>query len=199
MARLLEQRKQFTKNAIYDAAVAIATQEGPDALTMDRVAERAGVAKGSLYNYFPNKLELVRFVRSKLFDPVDAMSDEILSRDQSALDKLPAIFRAWFTFMNEHRGVMNLIFDYKTSHKSMQVDDLKEQKQPIEVLVRLIDQGISEGVFRPVDSKIYARLLFGALRDLCHEHILRHEPWAVDEMTAILSKFFLYGVRKTDV
>jgi len=54
MAQLAERRKELVtglmKDAIYAAAVEILTKQGVDGLTMDRVAETAGVAKGSLYN-----------------------------------------------------------------------------------------------------------------------------------------------------
>lgn len=48
-----EQRKNQTREALCAAAVEIVTAEGLDALTADRIAEVAGVARRTLFNYFP--------------------------------------------------------------------------------------------------------------------------------------------------
>src|SRR6187402_1197037 len=45
--------------AILDAAVQVLTKEGAQRFTTARVAERAGVSVGSLYQYFPNKIAIL--------------------------------------------------------------------------------------------------------------------------------------------
>lgn len=45
--------------AILDAAVQVLTKEGAQRFTTARVAERAGVSVGSLYQYFPNKAAIL--------------------------------------------------------------------------------------------------------------------------------------------
>ena len=45
--------------AILEAAVQVLTTEGAQRFTTARVAERAGVAVGSLYQYFPNKAAIL--------------------------------------------------------------------------------------------------------------------------------------------
>ncbi|XBS68128.1 TetR/AcrR family transcriptional regulator [Acerihabitans sp. KWT182] len=51
-------RSVVTVEAIYDAAIQVLLAEGPTRLTTTRVAERAGVSVGSLYQYFPHKQSL---------------------------------------------------------------------------------------------------------------------------------------------
>lgn len=45
--------------AVLDAAVQVLQSEGARRFTMARVAERAGVSVGSLYQYFPNKASIL--------------------------------------------------------------------------------------------------------------------------------------------
>lgn len=54
-----QDRSQATVEAILMAAAHILTELGLDAFTTNRVAERAGVSIGSLYQYFPNKKALL--------------------------------------------------------------------------------------------------------------------------------------------
>ncbi len=50
-----QDRSRATVEAIVEAAAHILVKYGYDAFTTNRVAERAGVSIGSLYQYFPNK------------------------------------------------------------------------------------------------------------------------------------------------
>jgi AcrR family transcriptional regulator len=53
--RPLQQRAQATLEAILQAAASLIARDGYPSLTTNKVAERAGVSIGSLYQYFPNK------------------------------------------------------------------------------------------------------------------------------------------------
>lgn len=50
-----QDRSRATVEAIVDAAARVLVKHGYDAFTTNRVAEKAGVSVGSLYQYFPNK------------------------------------------------------------------------------------------------------------------------------------------------
>lgn len=52
-------RAQVTVDAILDATAHILMRDGYEGLSTNRVAERAGVSIGSLYQYFPGKESLV--------------------------------------------------------------------------------------------------------------------------------------------
>lgn len=54
-----QERSQATVEAILTATTHILTEDGYNQLTTNRVAERAGVSIGSLYQYFPNKEALI--------------------------------------------------------------------------------------------------------------------------------------------
>lgn len=53
--RPVQERSRLTVEAVLDAAIQVFEQYGYAAGTTARIAERAGVSVGSLYQYFPNK------------------------------------------------------------------------------------------------------------------------------------------------
>jgi AcrR family transcriptional regulator len=55
----VQQRAQRTAEAVLEAAAQILVQHGEAALTTNRIAERAGVSIGTLYQYFPDKQAIV--------------------------------------------------------------------------------------------------------------------------------------------
>ncbi|WP_106399688.1 TetR family transcriptional regulator [Actinocorallia populi] len=56
------------RRRIVQAAAALASRGGVEAMQMRTVAERAGVALGTLYRYFPSKMDLVVAVVSEELD-----------------------------------------------------------------------------------------------------------------------------------
>ena len=52
-------RAKATVEALLDSAAQLLASEGYAAVSTNRVAERAGVSIGSLYEYFPNKQALI--------------------------------------------------------------------------------------------------------------------------------------------
>lgn len=52
-------RSRALVEAVLEAAAQVLAREGAEHLTMTRVAERAGVSVGSLYQYFPNRAALL--------------------------------------------------------------------------------------------------------------------------------------------
>lgn len=53
--RAVQARSRETVERILNAAAGLIAKRGPDAATMTEIAQRAGVAMGSLYQYFPDK------------------------------------------------------------------------------------------------------------------------------------------------
>lgn len=197
MTRLMQQRKDLMKNSIYEAAVAVLVERGFEATTMDRVAEEAGVAKGSVYNYFPNKVALLQFVHDKTVEPARARVAGIVASDRPAVWKLRASLRAWFQYISEHRGLFHFLFSEYAVHGLLKHERATTHDDAIESLTQVIEQGVAEGVFRPVDVKRYATMLFGGVREACERQLAAEAPFIVDEMLDVALDFFLHGLRNT--
>lgn len=65
-------RSVVTVAAIFEATVQVLLKEGMHRLTTTRVAERAGVSVGTLYQYYPNKQALLLAVLGHHLDDVAA-------------------------------------------------------------------------------------------------------------------------------
>jgi len=52
-------RSQVTVDAVFEATIQVLLNDGPQRLTTTRVADRAGVSVGTLYQYYPNKQALL--------------------------------------------------------------------------------------------------------------------------------------------
>jgi AcrR family transcriptional regulator len=82
--------------AILEAAVRVLAEEGAHRFTTARVAERAGVSVGSLYQYFPNKASILFRLQSEEWQQTTSMLAEILGdRSRPPFDRLRSLVRAF--------------------------------------------------------------------------------------------------------
>ncbi|MHB8898703.1 MAG: TetR/AcrR family transcriptional regulator, partial [Thermoguttaceae bacterium] len=118
MPNLMARRKTLVdsmmRDAIYQGAVTVLAEHGLDGATMDRVAAAAGVAKGSLYNYFRSKDELLSFVHEKTIQPLVEANEAIAATDQSAAGKIEGMTRTWRRHVGDHRATFQMLV--KNSH-----------------------------------------------------------------------------------
>ncbi|MGY4397372.1 AcrR family transcriptional regulator [Sphingomonas sp. UYAg733] len=64
----IQTRSEATVEAIYEATIQVLLADGLARLTTTRVAERAGVSVGTLYQYFPNKEALLFAILLRHFE-----------------------------------------------------------------------------------------------------------------------------------
>lgn len=75
-------RSAATLDAIFEATIQVLTSEGVRRLTTTRVAERAGVSVGTMYQYFPHKQALIYALNARYLDAL-AETVEATCRSQS--------------------------------------------------------------------------------------------------------------------
>jgi AcrR family transcriptional regulator len=170
MPRLTAIRKQalddVMKEALFEATVAVLDEHGVEGMTMDRVASAASVAKGSLYNYFHSKKDLLQFVYAKIIDPIFQDLIEIVATEQSAIEKLSSHLRQLLEHVAKHARVFKLLFDDDTAHGLLQSTERSTQEKGCQHLAEIFRQGIAEGVFRPSDPLVLAHMFLGLCRGM---------------------------------
>jgi AcrR family transcriptional regulator len=109
MSDLVQRRKAMAEELMHDAICAAATavlaEVGFAALTMERVAEAAGVSKGTLYNYYQDKDALVLEVVEQTFAPLTEAVDELLASSAAPLEKLTGVVRLLLAGVDERRAL----------------------------------------------------------------------------------------------
>ncbi|MFJ4246603.1 TetR family transcriptional regulator [Pseudomonas sp. NPDC089741] len=96
--------------AILQAAIQVLTEHGATRFTTARVAEKAGVSIGSLYQYFPNKAAILFRLQSDEWLHTTQMLQRILQQEQPPLDRLRTLVQAFIRSECEEaqmRGALN--------------------------------------------------------------------------------------------
>lgn len=99
-------RRQATRTKLYEAAVTLIAEQGFSATTVDEIAERAGVAKGTVYYNFKSKTELfeelLRHGVGLLTASLRSAADETAERGGTRVEALDAMIRAGLVFIDRY-------------------------------------------------------------------------------------------------
>ena len=97
--------------AILQAAIQVLAKEGATRFTTARVAEKAGVSVGSVYQYFPNKAAILFRLQSDEWQQTTQMLRAILeNHDETPLERLRSVVHAFIQSECEEaqmRGALN--------------------------------------------------------------------------------------------
>ncbi len=155
--------------AILKAAFAVVTERGYFETTVDEVARRAGVAKGTVYLYFTDKPAIYIGLVDWLLEQALAVTAEVIAKPTSPRRKLDELFTTWSSGVMSNPGVLALL-----SMENMHQDNTLMKRFKKYVLPHIIElqdavagvmkQGIEQGEFRPADPRSAAMMYLGAFR-----------------------------------
>jgi len=128
-------------------------------ITMDEVALRCGVAKGTLYNYFKNKKDLLSYVHEEVILPLKKNSFKLFESAVSPEEKLHAFVDRVFGFQQEYP----LYFRFIQGQRSAAEAIGERMALTILPLVRVCQEGIDKGVFLDADPYVMAAMIFGTV------------------------------------
>jgi len=157
--RLPEERPK----QILDAALEEFAQRGLGHARLEDIGKRAGVSKGTIYLYFPNKEALFReVVQSTIVDRLESAEREIASSTRTATDLLRQVMRKRFeflrspTFVAVFRLVNAEIYNFPDLAEFYAEEVVLRSQRMITGVIR---RGSDSGEFRPMDAAVAARML----------------------------------------
>jgi TetR/AcrR family transcriptional regulator, cholesterol catabolism regulator len=101
--------KQERRDRLYEAALALFREQGYEQTTVDQIARRAGLAKGTFFNYFATKDAILRYMGEREIGRLGAAS--MLGGSASAVANLKRFMDALAGSLEADRPLVRLIFD----------------------------------------------------------------------------------------
>jgi AcrR family transcriptional regulator len=153
--------------AILKAAFEVVSERGYFETRVEEVAERAGVAKGTVYLYFKDKADIYIGLVDWLLEQGWATTAEVMARPVSPRRKLEGLFSSWASGVMSNPGVMALFsmenFDQTgTVMKRFKKHVLPHVLEMQDAVAGIVKQGIELGEFRPVDPRAAALMYISA-------------------------------------
>ncbi|MEV6642522.1 TetR/AcrR family transcriptional regulator [Amycolatopsis sp. NPDC051371] len=185
-------RAELTRQRILTAAAHVFGEHGYAAGTTNRIAERAGISIGSLYQYFPNKDAILGELLVRHLDDGMAIAERV-QREQLP-GPIDQVFRVFIRgAIESHLGEPRLLRMLR--EQAPQTNELLEKvermKRSLDAYMRELLDGHPE--VRVADTETAARLIVTTVELVIHQLVADHEPVDVgrleDELVAMLTRY----------
>jgi AcrR family transcriptional regulator len=190
----VQTRAAATVSAISEATIQILLSRGVERLTTTRVAERAGVSVGTLYQYYPNKQSLLFAVLAEHLDRVASAVESACERARGKRlpDMITTMVEAFVDAKMERTDVSLALYQFaadvggpalvkRMSHRSKKAleamlrtaPDLKSQPDPFAIdMMFAAMAGTTRYVLESGASPVMVRKLRLHLVLLCRSYML---------------------------
>jgi AcrR family transcriptional regulator len=136
---------------------------GLSAARLEDVAKRAGLSKGTIYLYFPNKEELFReMVRHTVVSAIEQREQQVSAAPGSASDVLTEYLRSYWKFIRSEQFAPLFRLIHAEIHNFPDLARFYAEEvvaRSHRLLSTLIARGIESGEFRQTDPAVAARVL----------------------------------------
>ena len=159
-------------------------------VSMDHLAEKLGIAKGTIYNYFADKKELTAAVMAMRRQAMTALMEEKLSPALPPQEQLKLFVTIMWQDFNTYR---HLRLEYLRNNPVLH---LPHRPPVLDFLKRIIEQGIASGEFRETDSEEAALFVFCSLLGKFRHFLLKQLEADTEKETEVMLSFLLPALKK---
>lgn len=155
--------KSKRKQKIIDTAAALFHKKGYKSTTIDDVSKKLGITKAALYHYVKSKDEILSIIYNQTFENVFKDIGQISDMDLPPNEKLKYILRNHIkNIIIKDISMFSVFFSEENQLPEKDFRKIrKEGKKYTQIIEKIIEKGISEGIFRKADPKLQAYAMIG--------------------------------------
>ena len=194
-------RKQARPDEILDAALAEFAEHGYGAARLDRVAQQAGIAKGTIYLYFPSKEELFKAVALRAIMPqmhVITVLTQTFSGSMEEFIRGPFKEAQLQLLRSDMRHLGRILLTEGRSFPDLTAFYLTEIVQRgVAALRGVVSRGVASGEFRHsgLDQMPHPLMAAAVMGLLWHSLLERHAPLDVEQLLNTHLDVLLEGLK----
>lgn len=151
-----ERKKEETKRRIFESALQLFNEKGFDATTIDDITQRADVAKGTFFNYFPRKESVLEYLAEEWLDVAEKTA---VDRSQSATSRIRALYHVLSTAYAEYPDLTRAVMRASATRMCCPEPDGAWQRFE-RLLTQVLEEGQQSGELR---TDVKSTVLHGVL------------------------------------
>ena len=153
----LQKRAKRTRTKLKEAALDIFSEKSVDAATIEEITQKADVGKGTLYQHFDDKEEMVITLIEEAVDHLIERIRAYESAPQNLEDMLEHLLNVHYEFSVDAAEEFLLLFQGKILLR-LQSDTLDELEEPYMRYLGEIEEQVSKYLSPPIDTLKVRRL-----------------------------------------
>jgi AcrR family transcriptional regulator len=190
---LTEEEIDRRRHEIFHSSVALILKQGFAGTSMQEIAQAARVGKSTLYDYFPTKDHVLLFVFEEELDILQEQAEGLAAEEIPVEEKLIKILEAQLDYLlNNKNFFIELSMQVMQLGQAVQKRIMKKRYAYQDLLRAVLEQGVREGVFRPVNTRLATRTLLSIMEVLVYTTRPTGSP---REMLADALDMFMHGIK----
>lgn len=166
MAIIVEHDKR--KQEILQKSLDVFIEEGYEDATFQKIADRCGITRTTLYIYFKNKHEIfLGSIKELLAELETSLKEVIKDKSKNAETTLRQILTTIITRCEQNSKLFSVLLNYLMQLKKSGVDTNSRVRRRVirmhHILVTIIIQGIRAGEFKDGNVKIMEETLYALI------------------------------------
>ena len=156
--------------------------KGYSNITMQDIADSAGVSKGVIHYYFRNKEELFLSVFEKLIGDLDAHIARRVAQADTPPEQIRAVIGAVFEKIRGNKKFQIVLLDFwahSTRNATLKKVNASQYSRYRHLLKKIIADGIKQGQFRKCDPGQLASTLIGMIEGLLIQWVFDGKAFAL--------------------
>ena len=171
--------------------------------TMSKIAEAAEFGTGTLYKYFKSKEDLYFTLIEEKMEEINRLVKGELGRKASTKDRIEKVLRFQFEFIERNRDFFRIYISERNRFEWTVKDDLgkgiyDKMVKYIEALAQVIEEGVEEGEFKPLNSLDMAHALVGITNSFVFEWLISSEVYPLVSKIDTVLELFMRGAQQVE-
>ncbi|MGE6630617.1 TetR/AcrR family transcriptional regulator [Bacillus sp. NPDC077027] len=180
------------KTRVMKEALLLIQQKG-FTFTISELAKNLGTSKRTIYEHFTSKDQIIEFIIDQLISQIQEKENEIIENtDIELLDKMKQILCCT---PNEFKMMdMRLLSDLKKHHFHQWEKLDNFLKNEWTAVLKLMEQGINEGIIRQVNLDLFIELYLGAINQIYDPTFSSQNQYTFEEKLQAVMDVLLFGI-----
>jgi AcrR family transcriptional regulator len=187
--------KEAKKRKIADAARELFTDFGYKSVSMDQIAQKANVAKGTVYLYFKDKDALFFYLADELLENIKTFVSSIVVKKLSLFDEIHQVVYNLLMLRTRQKFIYRIAREareLKTPSACSMMQMIEEQ------ITGYIEEKLKEGIeqksIKPCNTSVLAFVVVQVYSALAFEWEEKHEPLDEKQIAESVSLFLKDGL-----
>jgi AcrR family transcriptional regulator len=186
--------EQFRCQSIREAAMRVVSRKGYDHVTVQDIADEAGVAKGTVYLYFKSREDVLEKTMSFSFEDFHILIREAIGRGTTFRERVEQVVRAQLEYFEQQQEFFRLYLAMAEPLGERRLRKHASYRTHIGQLVSMVEMAVENEEVRAQPPERIAIALASVVRDIGLQRMTEKNKRPIAEDIEFVRDFICRGI-----
>jgi AcrR family transcriptional regulator len=186
--------EQFRCQSIREAAMRVVSRKGYDHVTVQDIADEAGVAKGTVYLYFKSREDVLEKTMSFSFEEFHLLIREAIGRGTTFRQRVEQVVQAQLEYFEQQQEFFRLYLAMAEPLGERRLRKHASYRTHIAQLVSMVEMALGNGEVRAQPPERIAIALASVVRDIGLQRLAEKNKRPIAEDIEFVRDFICRGI-----